>query len=121
MAWILNSSNGTLSKDGELITDLGWSGHDAGRDNPAMEQVHDIGPIPRGEWDIGDSVDSEKLGPVVMPLIPREGTVTYGRGGFFIHGASAVHPGESSHGCVILPRSVRMQIAASEDKTLQVV
>jgi hypothetical protein len=56
-----------------------------------------------------------------MPLTPADGTDTFGRGGFFIHGASAIHPGESSHGCIILPRAARLQIAGSGDTDLLVV
>jgi Protein of unknown function (DUF2778) len=134
MAWVFNSTNGNLSHDGELVTDSGWAGHDAGRNNPAMEADRDIGPIPRGAWFIGEAIDSQHLGPIAMPLVPYavgddwgtalgsvDATNTYGRGGFFIHGASAINPGESSHGCVILPRVVRQQIAAGDDRILQVV
>lgn len=119
--WTFNSSNGTLSHSGELVAEGAWSGHDAGRNNPAMEIDANIGPIPRGTWHIGPAIDSEHLGPVAMLLTPDEGTDTFGRGGFFIHGASAIDPGESSHGCVILPRSVRVAISASDDRTLVVV
>ena len=121
MPWIYNSSNGTLAHDGEVVTTGGWAGHDAGYNNPSMEMDHNIGPIPRGDWLIGDAVDSQHLGPVALPLVPQDGTETFGRGGFFIHGASVLHPDESSHGCIILPRPVRMQIAASTDRILQVV
>jgi hypothetical protein len=119
--WTFNSSNGCLSYAGGLIFTDGWSGHDVGRNNPTFEGARNLGPIPRGMWTIGDSIDSEKLGCCVMPLTPAEGTETFGRGGFFIHGASSQHTEESSHGCIILPRSIRMGINLSEDKELQVV
>lgn len=119
--WTFNSSNGVLSHDGEIVTCDGWSGHDIGKNNPAFQAQHDLGPIPRGTWEIGQAVDTQTKGPVVMPLTPADDTNTFGRGGFLIHGASILDPAESSHGCIILPRTVRMAIAASDDKTLEVV
>jgi hypothetical protein len=119
--WTFNSDSGTLSHDGAIVTVDAWSGHDEGRNNSALEQHQNLGPIPRGEWEIGDAANTETHGPIVMRLTPAETTNTYGRGGFLIHGASATNPGESSKGCLILPRTVRAQIAASEDRTLQVV
>ena len=119
--WVYNSADGTLRHDGELLTMTGWSGHDLGRNNPAMEEDHDIGPIPRGKWAIGGAEDGTHLGPIAMPLTALGDTNTFGRSGFFIHGASSIHPSESSHGCVILPHDIREQIDASDDRILMVV
>ena len=140
MAWMYNSSNGTLSHDGTVVTTESWSGHDAGRNNPAMEQDPGIGPIPRGYWQIGGAVDSQKLGPIAMPLSPCANpndefwieaaqdlgvsippTNTFGRFGFWMHGAEFLNPEESSHGCIILPRAVRLEVSISIDKVLEVV
>lgn len=44
----------------------------------------------------------------------------FGREGFLIHGDSIVHMGQASHGCIILPRSIREQIAASGDDEIEV-
>lgn len=120
MAWIFNSSNGTLAHNGEAIAE-GYSGFEEGKNNPGAEREPGIGPIPRGMYSIGSVFDSEAHGPVVMHLSPEEGTETFGRGGFLIHGDSESHPGCASHGCIILPRSVRLQIVASDDKQLEVV
>ena len=118
--WTYNSANGVLSHNGAVIG-VGWSGHDDGRNDPLMEAHPDLGPIPRGTWEVGPAVDREDKGPVVMALTPAEGTQTFGRGGFLVHGASATNPNESSHGCIILPRPIRVQLASSEDRTLEVV
>jgi hypothetical protein len=56
-----------------------------------------------------------------MHLTPEDGTDTHGRGGFLIHGDSLQHTGSASHGCIILPRPTRMEIAASEDRELEVI
>ena len=70
-----------------------------------------------------EALDHPKLGPLVMPLLPCEGTETYGRGGFFVHGDSIEFAGleEASHGCLIFSRQVRLLISLSIDRDLQVV
>ena len=120
MSWIFNQANGKLFHDGQEIAD-GYSGSGPGKNNGAMQNVPDVGPIPRGEYEIGYPFDSESHGPVVMHLNPKDGTDTMGRGGFLIHGDSKLAPGTASKGCVILPRSVRLQIGSSDDRILQVV
>ena len=56
-----------------------------------------------------------------MRLAPNPGTQTYGRTDLEIHGDSRSHPGQASHGCIILPRDARDQLNASPDNTLRVV
>ena len=46
---------------------------------------------------------------------------THGRSGLLMHGDSKEHPGSASHGCVILPRSVREEVWQSGDRDLEVV
>ena len=119
--WTYNSANGSLSKDGVLVG-TGYSGHGDGINNPSLEQVHNVGPIPRGSFTISHFFnDPGGKGPVVARLTPDEGTDTFGRGGFMIHGDNSEHDGTASHGCIVLARSLREQIATSGDTILQVV
>lgn len=118
--WIYNQSNGTFSRDGEL-TGEGYSGFGAGKNNPALQDQRDVGPIPQGIYEIGPPHDTTTHGPHVMSLTPADGTDTFGRGGFLIHGDSKEHPGAASHGCIILPPDLRSKISASGDSQLQVV
>jgi type VI secretion system (T6SS) effector TldE1-like protein len=120
--WTYNSANGVLSHDGRQVG-VGYSGHGPGVNNPAMQDVPNVGPIPQGRWEIGDAVDSPTLGPVAMPLTPNIGTETFGRGGFWCHGDAVEFAGlqEASHGCIILPRSVRVEISSDWDDDLEVV
>lgn len=120
MPWKYVQANGNLIFGGELVA-TGYSGFDQGRNNPAMQQEPNIGPIPVGTYSIGPVYDSEQHGPVVMHLFPSQETQTFGRGGFLIHGDSIQHPGSASHGCVIFPRSVRLRISQSEDREMEVV
>jgi hypothetical protein len=120
--WTYNQSNGALSHNGVQVG-LGYSGHGDGVNNPAMQSVSNVGPIPQGQWTIGEGADNPQLGPLAMPLTPNIGTDTFGRGGFFIHGDSIEFAGqeEASHGCIILARVIREQINSDLDKDLEVV
>jgi hypothetical protein len=113
-----NQSTGLLTRDGTMIA-AGYSGHGDGRNNPAMEATRLVGPIPCGLYHIGPAFHaSTTLGPVAMRLMPVSHDAL-GRSGFFIHGDSV--KGDASHGCIVLPRPVRLFIAHSGDKDLTVV
>jgi hypothetical protein len=111
--------SGMLTRDGTTIA-IGYSGHDDGKNNPTMQEVPNVGPIPVGRYDIGDPRDSQKVGPYALPLEPVDGTNTFGRTAFMIHGDSIVHPGTASEGCIILLRDARHQIGESDDRRLVV-
>jgi hypothetical protein len=121
LAWTYAQKSGELQQDGKHVAN-GYSGAGAGKNNPAMEQVHNVGPIPQGEWTItGPPVNTAEHGPYVLKLEPSETTPTFGRGGFLMHGDSKQSPGCASQGCVIMPRAVREQVWKSGDTELQVV
>jgi hypothetical protein len=97
----------------------GYSGTGVGRNAPALEWMHDVGPIPAGEWLIGPmNSDHPHLGPDVMALTPV-GHDAHGRTDFFIHGNNSTN--DASHGCIIQLHGVRMAINSSDDKKLLVV
>jgi hypothetical protein len=122
--WTYNSSNGNMTRNGQLVA-TGYSGHGDGVNNPTLESEPDIGPIPCGLWIMSLPAvgDHPQLGPTVIQLTPANGTVTFGRGGFFIHGDEIGHAGEdiASHGCIIMPAVVRETISGSGDTDLEVV
>ena len=118
MPWTYNQRTGRLTRDGRDYG-RGYSGHGPGRDNPAMEHMRNIGPIPRGTYTIGAPFHHAHAGNA-MRLSPNPGTYTYGRSGLMIHGDSIARPGTASEGCVILDRSMREQIWSSGDHTLEV-
>lgn len=99
---------------------VGYSGYGAYRNRQDMEHIPNVGPIPRGTYHIEPARDDPgHLGPVVMNLTPQPGTNTFGRSLFRIHGDNAEH--NASHGCIILPKAVRLAIAESADRMLVVV
>jgi hypothetical protein len=99
-----------------------YSGNGVGKNNPAMQQVPCIGPIPRGRYRIlKPAFDSPTHGPVVMRLEAFPGTNTFSRSGFLIHGDSKRDPGNASLGCIVATRWARELIAENEDDILEVV
>jgi hypothetical protein len=120
-AWTYAQKTGELQQDGKPIA-AGYSGAGEGKNNPAMQNVPDVGPIPQGEWTIaGPPANTADHGPYVLKLNPTAGTETFGRSGFLMHGDSKEHPGLASHGCVILPRPAREQVWISGDRELEVL
>ena len=121
LAWAYSQTTGELQQDGKHVA-KGYSGFGPGKNNPEMEQVHNVGPISAGDWKIvGPPVNTEAHGPFVLRLEPAPETQTFGRAGFLVHGDSKEFPGSASQGCVILPRSVREQVWNSGDADLKVV
>lgn len=117
--WTYEQATGMLVHDGELVG-VGYSGHGEGKNNADYENVPDVGPIPRGDYEIVEPRDTETHGPYVMPLAPTPSTETFGRDGFLIHGDSIEHPGQASLGCIILTREIRNRIWLSGDHVLAV-
>lgn len=118
--WTFNSANGNLSFNGELVG-AGYSGVREGLNNPAMNNVPDVGPIPSGMWVIGEFFnDPGGKGPIVARLTPEPETVTHGRSSFMIHGDNSEANHTASEGCIILQRPYREQIMNSGDSSLLV-
>lgn len=120
MTWLYEQSTGRMRDAAGDLVGVGYSGHDSGKNNPRMQDVADVGPIPVGLYKIMPPVDTPTHGPFVLPLEPVDGTDTFGRSGFLCHGDSIPHPGTASKGCIIQSRDVREKLAASGD-LLQVV
>lgn len=99
----------------------GYSGLDECKNNPAMCDIKDRGPIPEGFYFLGRAVDDPEHGPCAIPLTSSANNQMFNRAGFWIHGDSKEHPGQASHGCVILDRKIREVIDASDDKRLRVL
>ena len=117
--WTYAQSSGKLwdGKGQHIAT--GYSGADEGKNNPKLEALRNIGPIPKGMYVITDVYDSDSIGPLVIALEPHLHNCL-GRTFFRIHGDSRTNPGEASKGCIILSRAIRERIADSNDRLLQV-
>lgn len=120
--WVYEQSTGDLSNDApNTLRARGYSGFGDGKNNPAMESVPDVGPIPRGEYQVGVPHDTDSHGPFVMSLTPLPANEMFGRSGFLMHGDSVHAPGTASKGCIIMPRPVREIVWNSGDHRLQVM
>jgi hypothetical protein len=120
-AWTYIQETGELQQDGKPVA-TGYSGAGRGKNNPDLQDVHNVGPIPQGDWTIsGPPISTAEHGPYVLRLSPATETETFGRSGFLMHGDSKAAPGTASQGCVILPRSVREEVWQSGDRDLKVV
>lgn len=99
----------------------GYSGSElqGGKNNPALQCVHDIGPLPRGSYMIGRPRTGPT--PISLPLQPSPDNAMCGRRDFLIHGDSIADPGTASSGCIILARPARETIASSGVDALLVV
>lgn len=126
MTWTWDQSAGELRHNGELVA-RGYSGRGAGINNPAMEAVRSVGPIPRGRWRIRSPYNSPRVGPYVLPVWATDDGAfddVHGRtrrSAFRIHGDNRAGNRTASHGCIILPRAIRERIWKSGDRDLEVV
>lgn len=118
MTWGYQQSTGDITRDGAPVG-IGYSGTGAGRNNPEMQYVPNVGPIPVGTYSIGPARADGHLGPCVMDLDPVDGTDTHGRSEFRIHGNDAAD--DASHGCIVAGPGIRNAIALSTDRTLTVI
>lgn len=118
--WTWDQSAGTLSRTGKSWT--GYSGRQRGLNNPAMQNVPGVGPVPRGFYTLGKVIlVHPTVGRYAIPLIPDAANDMDGRAGFLIHGDNPQMDHTASHGCIILPLAIRQMIVASGDNRLQVV
>lgn len=118
IVWAYKQTTGELLFNGKVVA-KGYSGHGEGLNNPEKESVRDVGPIPRGEWNMGDAFKHETKGPLVIRLSPA-GHKAHGRDGFLIHGDNSKMDRSASNGCIILAKEVREKIAKSGAKKLVV-
>lgn len=118
MTWTYQQSTGEMISPSGAIS-FGYSGGGEGRNDPDMQDVPKIGPIPQGTYVIGNSYDDPHLGPCVMHLDATADTNTFGRSLFRLHGDNSTHT--ASEGCIIQNHDTRKAVSASNDKTLVVI
>lgn len=120
MPWTYSQRTGLLTR-GSVTLHGAYSGHDVGRNNPGLQRLPSVGPIPQGTYLVGLPHHSSTVGRYAMSLTPQSGTNTFGRTALMLHGDNPAHPGESSTGCIVAPLVVRQHIWASGDHLINVV
>lgn len=118
--WTFEQNTGAITYRGAVL-EIGYAGLQDGKNNPAMEAVHDKGPLPRGRYKFGPPHKHPTLGIAAMQLIPDPANEMFGRSGFYWHGDSRVHPGEASHGCLVSSTALRLKAWASGEHDLEVI
>lgn len=124
--WKYDITARRLERDGKLVFEgkghgAGYSGNGAGLNNPAMEGVRGIGPLPEGRYRMTElRLTGASTGPYTIVLVQVSGE-SHGRSAFRIHGDNSKGDQSASHGCIILPPLVRRQIWESGDHDLEVV
>jgi hypothetical protein len=120
--WIFEQNSGFLiDPTGQKLYPPGYAGHGDGKNNPAMQDVKDVGPLPCGDYDIGEPYDNPHTGPYTMDLTPDPSNDMFGRDLFRMHGDSIENPGLASDGCIIQIRAIREKVGTSTDKKLRVI
>lgn len=126
MNWFKQSS-GVLRNELMAIIGEGYAGREEGKNNPAMENVKGIGPLPAGIWTGVELIEEHPiLGKYVIHLEPDEETrkkvLAYGRNpdSFYMHGDSKEHPGLASHGCIVEPQPTREYFWTKTDRKVKV-
>lgn len=130
MPWIYHQSTGQLEyrsptgaagQHGADQVATGYSGAPGSVNNSNAEGIANVGPIPRGRWQIGAiEAHHPHLGPNVMSLTPV-GHSAHGRSAFYVHGDNALGNRSASNGCIILGPDIRHRIGRSHDRVLEVV
>lgn len=123
--WLFNISAGILSQDGIVLDRDVYSGtFPEGFNDPAKTAVEDVGPIPEGDYDfVGQPFTDAEHGPYVLRIVPRPGTVVFGRSGFLLHG-KPVPPADirsGSKGCLCASLQTRVRVYQSGDSWLRVI
>jgi Protein of unknown function (DUF2778) len=139
VTWTYSQRTGALMSPYGALAGTGYAGAGAGKNNPDLETLHNIGPVPRGVYDVTgpectrftiprDSAcpvcpdcggtSAHHHGPYVLRLHPRPGTEMFGRAGFLVHGDNPLHT--ASEGCIIQPIATRRMLAASPQRVLEV-
>jgi len=102
-----------------------YAGHGAGVNNPALDFVPSVGPLPTGGYTIGQQQNNLTGAGLSLPgsmrLTPDVDNWMHGRSGFLIHGDNNAGNRSASEGCIIQPRSIRDLIGVSQDRRLRVI
>lgn len=118
--WTYHQRSGELWRNGRRVA-VGYSGHGEGLNNPDAERIRAVGPLPKGRWRMEGIYNSKQVGPFAIILVPENGTETFGRYAFRVHGDNSKGNKSASHGCLIFPRKIREDMWQLGDHVINVV
>lgn len=122
--WRYRQSTGEMFDPSGTRAAVGYAGGNCGknpegRNNPAMQNVKSIGPLPQGIYTFDEPILQSHLGPFAIPLIPDPANKMFGRSDFFCHG-DTTPSGNASEGCIIMPRAIRNAMWDSPEHQIEV-
>jgi hypothetical protein len=121
MTWIYSQKTGILKHNGKFIAE-GYAGKGIGKNTPKMENIPNIGLIPKGKYRMIELIQSHPTtGKYSIRLLPASNNKMYGRSGFLIHGDNRTNSGTASSGCIILKLIYRQQMWKSNDREIEVI
>jgi hypothetical protein len=121
MSWTYKQALGFLTDPLGNLVATGYSGHPPHVNDGDAEQIHDVGPCPRGYYTMGVAYDDPHKGPDVIPLTPVAPFDAFGRTGLLIHGDNFNGDQSASHGCIIMPHPARILLKNSSFRELWVL
>jgi RHS repeat-associated protein len=109
----------------KTLVGTGYAGHGEGVNSPSMQNIEQVGPIPRGNYTIGPMEDYEKKdgsGTLfnAMELTPDPSNQMFKRSAFLMHGDDGSGTQNGSHGCPVLNPTIRSEVNNSGDDNLTV-
>jgi len=91
----------------EYYNETGYSGNGEGLNNPNQQGVTNQGPITQGQWEWGETYNSNNTGRNTITLIPLEGNscgeTERNCDSFRAHGDNSAGNQSASQGCIVLP------------------
>lgn len=88
---------------------IGYAGAPPCLNDPTKHQVRSCGPLPQGRYRIIERKHPRFAEPA-FALYPLEGTETFGRTGFWIHGDNRARNRSASTGCIVIDRAGRLRV-----------
>jgi Protein of unknown function (DUF2778) len=121
--WQYEQSSGFLvAPDGTKLYPSGYAGRDSGKNNPSMQAIKYVGPLPQGFYTMTELIEDDPVtGRYTIVLVPDPSNEMFGRDTFRIHGDSIEEPGNASDGCIVQYLTNRVTAWTSPDHRLEVV
>src|ERR1017187_3142261 len=110
-----------LRPDGSVLTNQSYSGHGAGLNNPAMQNIPNVGPIPQGPYTLSPFFTHPLLGKLVARFMPKPGNTECGRSGCDLHGDNQYLNPRGMGGGGVVGEPYRLEISQSADTDWMVI
>lgn len=117
-----NQSTGQLTctddtSNQQTVNEQCYSGAPGAVNDGSQQNTPNVGPIPLGDYDIGNGVNNRGTGPQSLPLTPTANNNQFPNtrdpNSFLMHGDNSQGNQSASQGCIICSRNTRNTIDAA--------